>query len=312
MAEGIKPMTEPIKCNLSGNALDYLLLAGQMAQEGTPRMLKHAVATLADGVELLLKARLEVYDWSLLFKNVDDADRSKFERGDFQSVTWDQVIKRLKGICGVELPEKHLPVLNALRTLRNQIRHLAVDTDKAKVVSLLVKAYGFAVDFTAHHLEEHLDGEAKDMLAELRRLLGEFQDFVRARTKQIKPTLEKQTYSLHVECPYCLQETLYPEEGQASCAFCGYRADGEAVAEDWIEQHFGHHALKERMIAEDVVQGCPECGAWAAIPIRTEEERGILCLSCGEMSRLGKCELCGEPTYRALCDRCQHMPEKDD
>ena len=38
-------MSEPIACNLIGNASDYLLLAGEQAKVNTPRMLKHAIAT---------------------------------------------------------------------------------------------------------------------------------------------------------------------------------------------------------------------------------------------------------------------------
>jgi len=301
-------MTEPIKCNLAGNALDYLLLAGQMAQEDTPRMLKHAVATLADGVELLLKARLEVYDWSLLFRNVDDADRSKIERGDFQSVTVEQAVKRLNGICEIEIEEQHIEVLNALRRLRNQIRHFAVTTDRTTVLSLLVKAYGFAVDFTTRQLEGELDEEAGKNLAQLRRLLGEFEAFVSARTEEIRPILDDQTYSVHVECPRCLQETLYPDGGNASCAFCGYSADGEAAASDYVNQRF-NPSYKE-LASDPIVQDCPECGASAAIPV--DEAGGILCLSCGETSHLRDCTRCGSPTYGEYCDWCQHMVNKDD
>lgn len=301
-------MTEPIACNLPGNALDYLLLAGQMAQEGTPRMLKHAVATLADGVELLLKARLEVYDWSLLFRNVDEANRAKFERGDFQSVTVEQAVKRLSGICEIEIEERHIEVLSALRRLRNQIRHFAVTTDRTTVISLLVKAYGFAVDFAARHLEGELDEEAGENLANLRRLLGEFEEFVVARTKEVQPILDDQTYAAHVDCPRCLQETLYPDGGQASCAFCGYSARGEAAASDYVDQYY-NLPYKDRLI-EQIIKDCPECGASAAIPI--DEEGGILCLSCGETSHPRACARCGNSTYKEYCDWCQHMIEKDD
>jgi len=301
-------MTEPIKCNLSGNALDYLLMAGQMAQENTPRMLKHAVATLADGVELLLKARLEVYDWSLLFRNVDDADRSKFKRGDFQSVTVEQAVKRLNGICEIEIEERHIEVLNALRRLRNQIRHFAVTTDRTTVISLLVKAYGFAVDFATRHLEGELDQEASENLAHLRRLLGEFEEFVVARTKEIQPILDDQTYATHVDCPRCLQETLYPDGGQASCAFCGYSANGETAASDYVDQHY-NLSYKERAI-ENPVHDCPECGVSAAISV--DDEGGILCLSCGETSHLQACARCGNSTYKEYCDYCQYQIEKDD
>jgi len=54
-----------ICCTLAENAFDYLVLAGEQASSYTPRMLKHALATLADGVELLLKAPPEKKDWKL-------------------------------------------------------------------------------------------------------------------------------------------------------------------------------------------------------------------------------------------------------
>jgi hypothetical protein len=34
-----------------------------------------------------------------VFKDVDQAKRTNFEEGDFQSVTFDQAIKRLENIC---------------------------------------------------------------------------------------------------------------------------------------------------------------------------------------------------------------------
>ena len=305
-------MTEPIACNLAGNALDYLLMAGQMANDGSPRALKHAVATLADGIELLLKARLEVYDWSLLFKNVDDADRVSFQSGNFQSVKFDQAIRRLNGICGVEINTESLTVLNALRKLRNKIRHFAVTTDKTEAASLLSKTYGFAIDFATEHLEEHLDDNAQADLDRLRRLLGEFTDFVDARLREIQPIIDDQDYAMHVECMRCLQVTLYASEGESSCAFCGYRASGEEAATDWFDHHYGHLRPKEMMIAMDDmgVGPCPECGADAAIPL--DEGGGCHCLSCGETSHLRKCLRCSATSYDHLCDYCRHLMEKDD
>src|ERR1041384_5916796 len=41
--EGI--MAQSIECNLTENALDYLILAGEQAKEKTRRMTKHALAT---------------------------------------------------------------------------------------------------------------------------------------------------------------------------------------------------------------------------------------------------------------------------
>ncbi len=306
-------MTDSIECNLAGNALDYLLLAGEMAKQDTPRMLKHAVATLADGVELLLKARLEVYDWSLLFKNVDNADRTKFESGDFQSVTFVQTIKRLRGICDVDIDAKILGTLNALRVLRNKIRHFAVTIDKAEVVSLIAKAYGFAIDFAAEHLEEHLDPAARTDFDQLRRLLGEFANFVNDRLVAIKDKLTEQgRYVEHAECPRCLQETLYSDAGEASCAFCGYRASGEEAASEWLWHHYGRQRPKDMQIMMDDLGlgACPECGADATIPL--DEGEGCHCLSCGQTSNLSECCRCNTPCYDGLCDYCRQLMEKDD
>jgi len=307
-------MSETIQCNLVGNAIDYLLLAGEMAQQDSPRMLKHAVATLADGLELLLKARLEAYNWCLLFKNIDDANRPKYESGDFQSVTFDQAIKRLKDICDVDAKPESLPVLNSLRKLRNRIRHFAIEAKRATAISLVTKAYGFAVDFTTENLEDHLDQEAQAYLNQLRRLLGEFDEFVSSRLDEIQPTLDGQDYATHVECPHCLQETLYPSDGESSCVFCGYRASGEEAAADWFDHHYGYLGLKEmRIMMDDMGVGlCPECGADAAIPIQSNEESGVHCLSCGETSHLRKCKLCRAATYGDFCDHCQYQMGKDD
>ena len=60
-----RPKSVVICCTLAENAFDYLVLAGEQASSYTPRMLKHALATLADGVELLLKAPPEKKDWKL-------------------------------------------------------------------------------------------------------------------------------------------------------------------------------------------------------------------------------------------------------
>ncbi len=145
-------MQPPIQCTLAENALDYLLLAGELSEAGSARLLKHALATLADGIELLLKARLEIHDWCLLFKDVDKAERAKFESGDFQSVTVEQAIMRLKNICGVGFNNSALPVLATLRQLRNRIRHFAIEVELAQAQSVLAKVYSFAIDFIADEI----------------------------------------------------------------------------------------------------------------------------------------------------------------
>jgi hypothetical protein len=299
-------MSEPIQCNLVQNALDYLILAGEQAQEGSPRMLKHSLATLADGIELLLKAQVEIYDWCLLFKNVDEADEKKYASGDFQSVSVDQSINRLKNICGIEIEQSSISVLETLRKQRNKIRHFTISTNQEEVKSLITKTYSFALDFTTKYLEAKYDGGIDAELNELRRMLGEFGVFVESRLKEIQKILENQDYAWHIECPKCTQETLYPSEGHAKCAFCGYDKDGEEAAEDWCEYHSPWKGPKERMIDEDV-DACPECGKWSCAYI--EEKETWICFSCGESGDYRYCNICGrlfsgEPNPGNRCDDC--------
>lgn len=293
---------------LTQNALDYLLLAGEQAGEGSSRMLKHALATLADGIELLLKARLETHDWSLLFKNVDDAKRSKFEQGDFQSVSFDQAVKRLENICSVTLDQEQLVIVEQLRQLRNRIRHFAVETDRPLAVSLITKAYSFAIDFITKEIEPHRHDEVEYELGDLRSMLGDFAEFVQTRLSEIQSTLDEQNYSVHVSCPACLQSTFYADGDGASCAFCGLKREGESAARLWANR-FCPQSYKDEMI-EPVVVNCPECGAEACVPAGESDDFSTqyVCLSCGESGDYQHCSSCGQlhgdDNPGDMCDGC--------
>ena len=68
--------------NLLANGLDFILGAAERAAIGAPRDLKYAMLNLVDGVELLVKARLEQEHWTLLFDQVGQSKpREAEERG---------------------------------------------------------------------------------------------------------------------------------------------------------------------------------------------------------------------------------------
>lgn len=302
-------MQPPIQCTLAENALDYLLLAGEQVQAGNARLLKHALATLADGIELLLKARLETHDWCLLFKDVDKAERAKFESGDFQSVTVEQAIVRLKNICGVSFGHSAFPVLITLRQLRNRIRHFAIEVELAQAQSVLAKAYSFAIDFIAEEITPKSADDLEGEVAELRKLLGRFSEFVTQRKMDIQAKIDSQEYSVHVQCPACLQETLYPEGDVVVCAFCNFQTSGESAAQKWADENLPQ-SMKDDLI-EPVVRCCPECGADACIPNGriSESPYSHVCLSCAEPGDYQDCSRCGElcpiDNVGEMCDGCR-------
>jgi hypothetical protein len=287
-------MTEPIFCTLAENALDYLLLAGEQAKDGSPRMLKHSLATLADGVELLLKARLDITDWSLIFKDVAKASRSNYESGDFQSVFFDEAVKRLEKRCSVVIANSHLAIINELRQLRNRIRHFAVTTENDAAISLIVKTFSFAIAFVTDHLQP-VHEAIEDELNKLRALLGEFEEFVDARMAEIQSDLDS-AFRV-VQCPVCLQDALSLGEEDVTCLFCGHKTDGESAASQWVDRFFGFQSLKDSLI-EPQIEQCPECGAEACVDMGAETDGRLdyVCFACGEEGDYQHCSECGQLT----------------
>jgi hypothetical protein len=285
-------MAEPIACNLAENAIDYLILAGEQAGDGSPRMLKHALATLADGVELLLKARLELKDWRLILSDLKKTDRKSYERGDFASVKFDEAVKRLKDQCAVELNDSDLLVVNELRQQRNRIRHFAIVVEHSVAVSLIVKTFSFAVEFVSVQLEP-LRGPLEKQLSHLRALLGEFQAFIDARMAVIQPDLDS-AYDV-VQCPFCMQDALILGDGHTRCRFCGHSASGEEMAKQWADHFLGFQSMKDSLV-DPRVERCPECYQQACVDMffETDGSRRLVCLACGESGDYRPCTGCGE------------------
>ena len=200
----------PIHCTLVENAVDYLLLAGEQAQVETPRMIKHAIANLADGIELLLKARLEIKDWRLLFSKPENADENAFRRGEFKSVYSVDIPARLAESCAVTLTQAQIGLIDLLRKARNKIRHFAISTTRSALSPLIVRTYGFALDFLHEHFEPtHLAPPVGPLLAEIRQLLAENQEFIADRLAHLPLMPERAVEVIGVECPECAENSLY-------------------------------------------------------------------------------------------------------
>jgi hypothetical protein len=297
---------EPIDCTLGENALDYLILAGEQVQEGSPRMVKHGLATLADGIELLLKARLELEDWRLVFDDQKKASPDAYESGDFSSVSYKNGIKRLRDYCSIELSNENAAVIAELRDLRNRIRHFAVNTEKTTSISLIVKTFSFAIEFVGDHLAD-LNESLESELFKLRELLGEFQEFVDQRITEIQDNLD--AAYLVVRCPTCLQDALELGNGEAHCLFCEMRAEGEPVARQWVRRFFAFQSMKDSLVSPQI-ETCPECGEDACVDMsqETDGEITFVCFGCGESGDYKHCSECNSlhesdhPSDR--CDDC--------
>ncbi len=103
------------------NAFDFL----DRSIEELAQRPKYSVINFYSAIELFVKARLLKEHWSLIVAKLEQADRAKFQRGDFQSVGLKDANERLVKVVGDGLYEDELKCFDGLRQERNQMVHFA-------------------------------------------------------------------------------------------------------------------------------------------------------------------------------------------
>lgn len=282
-AEPSKQLNE----TLLDNALDFLLSAAEaVRRDEGPRSLKEAVLHLANGMELLIKARLAQEHWSLIFSNVDQADYEKIAEADFVSVDFPKALGRMERIAGVAVEKSSADRLSSLRKIRNQLTHFAVELDPARTKSLVAKGMAFCVEFCEQQDMSTLSVEGK--LGDIHMNLTALQEFADQRMDTI---LKEAKYAFVWTCPECWQEALVIDAGTAQCQFCRHDFNPQGLASD---------------SSEGLPEDCPHC--WAeqtfALVLRRGDAGEWVCFSCGEH---------GEDYYPCMrCDRLDYFPDSDD
>ena len=91
-------MDNKLSLSLIENSSDYFGKCYQICKRHGKRDWKYVLLNLANAIELVMKAVLEKEHWSLLFENVDSANKEILSKGDFQSVNFKTAFERLKCI----------------------------------------------------------------------------------------------------------------------------------------------------------------------------------------------------------------------
>jgi hypothetical protein len=308
-----------MKLTLIENALDFILSAIKYAKVDEARSLKYAVLHLSDGVELILKEKLRREHWSLLFADVNKASESALTAGEFKSVDFDECIERLEGISGLDMTS-HTSLLKLLRRHRNRLQHFEYKGSKDEVMSILVKTWGFVLDFLHDQLPDIVSGQAAT-IDEIKDLMIENEGFVRERLASVQKAIDnfKVNSDAILKCPQCLQPTLLiPGGHNPNCLFCRYSASPEEAVEDWCVQFFGMQSPKERAMNPDRFT-CPECGQHTLIQQEFADanppDPGWVCFNCGkawDYDGIRFCDWCNEPYGCAeddlgMCADCERM-----
>lgn len=215
---------------LVDNALDFLERAFNEFQASP----KYSVIHFYAAVELLLKARLLAEHWSLVIAKPQDADKEKFLKGDFQSVTLDDAVKRLERIVGSGLTPGEVQQVQRLGRHRNRMMHFFHDADGAAGVELRkeiaveqLRAWHTLNRLLLERWREVFD--PWDMrIHRLNEALKEHRDYLLVRYEALKPDLlakEKAGARLTncESCGYQSNEVLgvFGALGNGECHVCG-------------------------------------------------------------------------------------------
>ena len=286
---------EQVHNNLVENALDFLLSAAEAVQrDNGPRSLKEAVLNLADGSDLLIKARLMREHWSLIFSDTDQASYEKLSEAEFRSVDFRKAVERLGKIGLVHIDKSVIVHVENLRKLRNRLTHFTTTLDSAQTKSLVAKSMKFCVEFCEQQGMVNHDMESK--LGEIHVNLTELEEFVEERLETIS---QEWMDALVWECPECWQKALVIDGGDAECKFCRHKAEPQNLAST---------------NGEGPPEECPECGEEGtfAFVLHSNEDGSWICFACGQCGEnYVPCIRCGlmlqitDPDELEICSSCR-------
>jgi hypothetical protein len=313
------------KLNVVDNALDFLISAGDnllvFEKSASARDIKYALLHLAAGVALLLKQRLMIDHWALVFSDLNKAAKSNFDSGDFTSPGLEECLDRVGSLCEVEISPTHRNALSSLRKLRNKIEHFSFEVSREEGLSIAAKVWSFIFDFVQDHLVTSLSAnQAKQWEAVRQRMLGVV-GFVEQRRKETKALIDqkqKEGFTV-VDCPLCLETAFHLDHQVHECLFCRYTDTLKKTFDAWMTNFYGSDWTdpKERMIS-DPVDHCPFCGEnyYVQMPDEgssTPPDPAFVCFNCGfSKPPTVECSNCGSEftpddweTYPFVCDECE-------
>jgi len=245
---------------LTRNAFDFLERAiKEFAAEP-----KYSVVHFCAAVEMLLKARLMKEHWSLIVSKPEQASLTKFQGGDFTSVTLEESRQRLRDVAGEDIGDDAYGSFRALANHRNKMIHFFhadLDGDakaKERIVAEQCRSW-FYLHGLLRRWRQFNDFGSEVSRAD--RAMKKHRSYLRAKFNALKLALDAE-----VKAGMTLRR----------CRVCGFKAAAADALDEQIETlrcHVCDHGETQ------VEFGCPHCS------------ESILIASEGHDT----CEHCGKP-----------------
>lgn len=204
-------------------ALDALLFKRQRIDSP----IGAAVLYAALGIELVLKHRLFVEHWTLIFSEPSRASRVEFEAGTFHSVSVEVALKRLKDVCCVPIVEGEQNQLLDLSKARNKLVHFGLMESEDAAMSCVGLAVHTVLQFIAKaYAPTNLSANQLEAIKEIRTTGAKCLAFVEAKWGKIRENVVGIWKSTGIfRCPRCYQIAAFLKDKKVSCLFCDYSSD---------------------------------------------------------------------------------------
>ncbi len=282
------------------------------------RHLKYALLHLCSSIEVLFKVRLKQEHWSLVFANVNKADNAAQDDGEFESVSFNDLMDRLVRICKIDLSEEQRRQLANLRIRRNRMEHYGAVDSLLAVTASVSTMVSFTVDFVEGAFTSDVLEQERRLINNIRGKLGACSAFVEQRWKEIRNDVDG--FNSVIECPTCQQPALEVDAGSVKCRFCYHTATPQEAAHEYIIRVLGHESryTVEKDGGRWPLSACPECGADTLVTKGVDLE--AFCFNCGQHwagSELSRCLDCNElyvvdGEEILICDDCFQARMKKD
>ncbi|MBL3668420.1 hypothetical protein JL475_20975 [Streptomyces sp. M2CJ-2] len=296
------------------NGIDYLSeVVTRLARpdaEVSPRDLKYAVLHLQAATEVLVKARLQIAHWSLVVKDLSKCTKEKYDKGEFESATVAESMRRLSDMVGLPIRKDDREAVDELAKLRNRLQHWGLQETVALVEKRAASVLDFLMRFVDEHLVPALEPEQLAALQEemdsVRRGVRDIATFVETRRARLRDEL-KEYADRTVQCPSCHEWALVVDQEGSKCHFCPRAWDSEQLAYAYAE------SFETGSIEDEVSSGdCPECWTRTLIVgVRTTATLGQpidMCFNCTRVFtglRLCSClEYFVPVAEEDICRRC--------
>ena len=246
--------------DLVRNGLDFLHSSISQLEEGRS---KYAVIHFFTALEIILKARLLIEDWTLCVTNHQKTSLEEFRRGESNTVGLRDALKRMAELPNGKWDASETAVFESLRRRRNQAVHFfhpehLGGTEKVAVEQLV--GWNLLFRRLRNAWREQFESFSDDIDA-LNQIMGQRADYFPEVFKQLQTEITKDAMTNHLAtCPDCRQRASLSEKElidgvfRMRCRVC----ESEQVSVFLPCRTPSCNCLAERTFQQ--ASNCPACG----------------------------------------------------